>query len=167
MDTLKGTILEGATTVPEGWSEVAKAAEADREKMISETENTARYELSIMEAVLERSDSVPQIFRFYDLLKAILDRHEATIQTRWQSKNKAQRRAIILKAWGTNTAQSHRPDWECVTKGRGHVTYEDVKAMIWPQINQENLTNSRSMLLFLASRGRNHPADLRLQISEL
>lgn len=163
MDTLKGTILEGATAIPEEWSEVAKEAEADRKTLISKSENITKREISLMEAVLERSDSVPKVFQFYDLLKEILDRHEATIHSRWQSKSKAQRRATILRAWGSDIAQCHRPDWECVTNGkmasRGHSTFEDLKAMIWPQINQENLTNSRNMLLFLASRGRNHPAN--------
>jgi hypothetical protein len=98
MDILKGTILEGEKTVPEGWSEVVKAAEADRKLMSSKAENTSRRELTIMEAVWERSDSVPAIFRFYDLLRDILDRHEETIRSRWMNKNKAQRRAIILKA---------------------------------------------------------------------
>jgi hypothetical protein len=163
MDILKGTILEGEKTVPEGWSEVVKAAEADRKLMSSKAENTSRRELTIMEAVWERSDSVPAIFRFYDLLRDILDRHEEIIRSRWMNKNKAQRRAIILKAWHPDMAQSRRPDWECLSNGkmasRGHCTPEDLELMIWPQINQENLTKSRNLLLFLASRGRNHPAD--------
>ena len=163
MEVLKGTILEGETAIPEGWSDFVKVAEAERESMVKSLKDNMRRELSPVQAVSQRSDSVIEIFTHYEVLGDILDRHEATIHSRWLNKTKAQRRAIILKAWKADIAPSHRPDWQCLSNGkslaRGYITYEDWEAMRCPQINQENLTNPRSLLLFLASRARNHPAN--------
>ncbi|KAM0700850.1 hypothetical protein Q7P35_012572 [Cladosporium inversicolor] len=161
MDILKGTILEGETSIPPGSSDVVKAVEKDRESMVKFSKDITKSELSPIES--RRSDSVVEIDTHYGLLGAILDRREATIHSRWLNKNKAQRRVIILKAWRADMAPSHRPDWECLsngkTKARGYLTYEDWEAMQCPQINQENLTNPRSLLLFLSSRAINHPAN--------
>lgn len=44
-------------------------------------------------------DRSSRIFANYHELRAILDRHEATIQKRWAKKSKTQRQATLLKAW--------------------------------------------------------------------
>lgn len=44
-------------------------------------------------------DRSTRIFASYHELRAILDRHEVTIQMRWTKKSKAQRQYILLKAW--------------------------------------------------------------------
>lgn len=163
MEILKGTVLEGETTICEGWSDVVEAAERERESMVKYSKAITKHELSPIEAIVQRSDSVTEIFTHYELLGDILDRHEVTIHSRWLNKSKAQRRAIILSSWKSDMAPSHRPDWEFLSNGkwlaRGHLTYEDWEAMRCPQVNQENLTKPRSLLLFLSSRARNHPAN--------
>lgn len=44
-------------------------------------------------------DRSNKIFASYHDLRAILERHEATIQKRWAKKGKTQRQAILVKAW--------------------------------------------------------------------
>ncbi|KAM0234312.1 hypothetical protein ACHAP5_010126, partial [Fusarium lateritium] len=51
------------------------------------------------------------IFTSYDLLKGILERHEATIQKRWIKKTRQQRLQILLNAWPAMPI-SHRPDFK-------------------------------------------------------
>lgn len=50
-----------------------------------------------------------------DILHAILERHETTIQSRWAKKNKQQRSKTLLNAW-PNLPTSHRPDFEASAK---------------------------------------------------
>ncbi|KAM0487345.1 hypothetical protein ACHAP7_001857 [Fusarium lateritium] len=99
------------------------------------------------------------IFTSYDLLKGILERHEATIQKRWTKKTRQQRLQILLKAWPAMPT-SHRPDFEAFrsesqqerekgTKFKGH--------FMWPYINQEDLSQSKLMLLLINARGRRPP----------
>ena len=95
------------------------------------------------------------------LLETIMDCHEATIQRRWSKKTKQQRLRVLLNAW-PNMAVSHRPDFEAFRKEtetqrlRG-TRYRD--AFLWPHVNQEDLSNPRTLLLLLNSRGRHHPSD--------
>jgi len=166
VDIFEGSILEGTKDIPEVFSDVARAAEADRKRMLwfkSGFQNAKSRELPIAEAEALSSDLVTRIIHFYGLLRDALDRHEAKINFRWIKKKTAQRREIILEAWGRDMAPSHRPDWEFTQNGnfgsRGHCTYEDLEAMICPQVNQEDLAKSRRLLSFLNSRGRNHPAN--------
>lgn len=98
MDILKGTILEGETSIRGGWSDVVQVAERDRESMVKYSKGITKRVSSPIEVMFQRSDTVTEIDTHYGLLGAILDRHEATIHSRWLNKNKAQRRAIILKA---------------------------------------------------------------------
>jgi hypothetical protein len=123
--------------------------------------------LSATAALAERSERANNIFCQFNLLRMVLDRHEATIQRRWLNKSKKQRREIIGEAWG-DMRPSHRPDWEYLNKMRAMAPGRDgpstdfirdlVDALEWPYINEEDLTKPQSLLLFLASRGRNHPA---------
>src|SRR4051794_1971815 len=50
-----------------------------------------------------------QIFSDWELLNAILDRHEPTIHKRWLKKTKKQRLEILSTAWPKMSA-THRPD---------------------------------------------------------
>ena len=104
-----------------------------------------------------------RLFISYNDLRAILERHEATIQKRWTKKTQAQRQAMLLTAW-PNMPAGHRPDFHAWKKagrqGRnvkgGGTNYRD--AFIWPYINQEDLVSRpRSLLLLLNSRGRHDP----------
>lgn len=48
----------------------------------------------------EASARAANIFQGYDMLHAILERHEAAIQRRWLKKGREQRRKIVVAAWG-------------------------------------------------------------------
>ncbi|RGP64201.1 hypothetical protein FSPOR_8020 [Fusarium sporotrichioides] len=67
----------------------------------------------------EASEYSSNIFASYEILKQILQRHEATIQKRWTGKTRQQRLQILLKAWpGMST--SHRPDFEAFRRETKH-----------------------------------------------
>jgi hypothetical protein len=155
--------------VPEWVSKIADAA-AGPDKTARELESTLKNHqpsvvLSITAALAERSVHATSIIHGYALLRTILDRHEATVHRRWLNKSKKERRELIVEAWGAMPL-SHRPDWEYMnnmTRMNQHEITPDfmddtADAFMWPYINQEDLTKPRSLLLFLASRGRNHPA---------
>lgn len=105
-----------------------------------------------------------RLFLSHNDLHAILERHEATIQKRWAKKTKAQRQAILLKAW-PNMATIHRPDFEAFK--RESRQNRDVKSVgtkyrdsfIWPYVNQEDLSGPKTLLLLLNARGRHFPCD--------
>jgi hypothetical protein len=56
-----------------------------------------------------------QIFKDFELLRAILDRHESTIYKRWMKKTVKQKHVILLSAW-PNMATTHRPDFQAFKK---------------------------------------------------
>ncbi|PIA88908.1 hypothetical protein CB0940_07670 [Cercospora beticola] len=108
----------------------------------------------------QRDTRVASIFRNFRLLKKILERHEATIQKRWLKKTREQKRKIILAAWGGTMPVTHRPDFAVFRKmtERG-VGAQYRSELMWPFINQEDLTKPKTLLLFLNARGRNDPCD--------
>lgn len=105
-----------------------------------------------------------RLFVSYNELRAILERHEATIQKRWAKKTKAQRQAILLRAW-PNMATVHRPDFEAFKKEsrqgrdvkRVGTKYRD--SFLWPYINQEDLSGPKTLPLLLHARGHYAPCD--------
>jgi hypothetical protein len=106
---------------------------------------------------------VETICHAHRLLGDVLERHEATIQRRWQKKTREQRRKVILQAWGQETPLHHRPDMDMLKNFRSHAQRKNLTpvgdALTWPYINQEDLLKPRSLLLFLAARGKHHPAE--------
>ncbi|EFX05786.1 hypothetical protein CMQ_3855 [Grosmannia clavigera kw1407] len=105
----------------------------------------------------EARERTTRLFADYHLLQDILERHEATVQRRWTKKNRAQKLAILLAAW-PEMPTTHRPDFTASSKKAGS---RDVKlrgAYMCPYINQEDLVKSKTLLLLLNSRGRNHPS---------
>ncbi|KAH8775311.1 hypothetical protein F5883DRAFT_627450 [Diaporthe sp. PMI_573] len=91
------------------------------------------------------------LFASHRELRAILERHEATIQKRWIKKTKTQRLAILRASWA-NMATMHRPDLNTFIK-----EYRD--SFIWPYINQEDLSKPKTLPLLLNARGRHDPCD--------
>lgn len=92
-------------------------------------------------------------------LRAILERHEATIQNRWLKKGRQQKLKVLLEAW-PDMPEHHRPDFyafrtesseqrERATRYRG--------SYVWPYINQQDLSKPRVLLLFLNDR-KTHPS---------
>lgn len=107
----------------------------------------------------EAKEHSRSIFASFDRLNKIIQRHEATIQKRWVKKTRPQRLKILLEAW-PNMPASHRPDFEAFRKEsnaqRGSSTqFKD--NFMWPYINQEDLSQTKLMPLFLNARGRHPP----------
>ncbi|KAI9879854.1 MAG: hypothetical protein M1823_006792, partial [Watsoniomyces obsoletus] len=116
--------------------------------------------VSPAEVIREAGSRSKTILASWSLLKGIIDRHEATIQKRWAKKTRSQRTKILLDTW-PNMASSHRPDFEAFRKETEHqrdagTRYRD--AYMWPHINQEDLSNPRTLPLLLNARGRHHPS---------
>ncbi|SPJ78235.1 uncharacterized protein FTOL_06624 [Fusarium torulosum] len=100
-----------------------------------------------------------KIFTSFNLLRDILQRHEATIQKRWTKKTRQQRLQILLKAWPTMPV-FHRPDFEAFRRESQEEREKGTKFkdhFMWPHINQEDLSQSKLMLLLINARGRRPP----------
>lgn len=111
----------------------------------------------------ERSKRAANIFKNFDLLQGILERHEAVIQKRWKKKTKEQKRKIILSAWKHGEMPKvHRPDFVAFkeqdeTRGKACPRYQT--SFMWPFLNQEDLVKPRTLLMLMNSRGRHPPAE--------
>jgi hypothetical protein len=109
-----------------------------------------------------RSQRVTSILDNFSILRSILDRHEGTIHRRWQhNKKPKQRLELLRRAWGTDMASSHRPEFEFFCKNDKWKNDNQTKvreAYLWPYINEEDPLQSRDLLSFIASRGRHHPS---------
>jgi hypothetical protein len=91
----------------------------------------------------------------WSLLSHIVERYGSRIEKRWLKKSPTQRKQLLMSAWGNKIAAEHRPDFELLrTKNEGEL---QCQALIWPYINQEDLSSKRLMMILLKSRSRNHP----------
>ncbi|KAI1744849.1 hypothetical protein F4680DRAFT_168412 [Xylaria scruposa] len=107
----------------------------------------------------EAQDRSTSIFSYHEKLQSILERHEVTIQKRWEKKTKTQRLGILLQAW-PGMPLTHRPDFAAFRKHAGNLNSMAIQhrsSFIWPIINQEDLGDPKTLTLLLNSRGRNHP----------
>jgi hypothetical protein len=72
---------------------------------------------------------------------------------------KAQRKTVLLNAW-PNMASMHRPDYHAFRLEKPNGPSRGTKLRdhyLWPYINLEDLTEGKSLLLFINSRGRYPP----------
>ncbi|KAF7553797.1 hypothetical protein G7Z17_g3396 [Cylindrodendrum hubeiense] len=107
----------------------------------------------------EATERSRKIFASYDTLNKILERHESTIQKRWAKKTRSQRLRILLKAW-PEMPVLHRPDFMAFRKESQEQRESGTKYVnefMWPYINQEDLSQAKSLLLLLNARGRTPP----------
>ncbi|KAJ4327131.1 hypothetical protein N0V84_002393 [Fusarium piperis] len=107
----------------------------------------------------EAEEKSRDIFAAYDTLRNIIQRHEATIQKRWSKKTRQQRLQVLLNAWPGMPA-SHRPDFEAFRKEPKEQRERGTRYrgyFMWPDINQEDLSQPKMMPLLLNSRGRHPP----------
>ncbi|KAG6356098.1 hypothetical protein INS49_015483 [Diaporthe citri] len=105
-----------------------------------------------------------RIFTSHTELRAILDRHEETIQKRWIKKTNAQRQAMLLKVWPKMALERHADFAALKTLCRQRRNDRWDKArhrdpFMWPYINQEDLSKPKALLLLLNARGRHNPCD--------
>lgn len=135
---------------------------------------SVRHEVVLDEVVLEKNPFNPRlevqmqqedaqrlargmsrrIFTSHTELRAILERHEETIQKRWIKKTNAQRQAILLKVWPKSkylltlcpiTSRSASPTFTgCLTACPKAVCWLQFvgKVTKWWQINQPALEQS-------------------------
>lgn len=112
------------------------------------------------------------IFHSWNILYHILCRREEVIRRRWNKKCKEQRQKILLSA-SPDIPSGHRPDHQimmrllekgycqCCNKIKPRfsnvVKARNEAAFKCPQINLEDLTKGKTLLLFLNCRGRNLP----------
>ncbi|KAI0545396.1 hypothetical protein F4679DRAFT_561204 [Xylaria curta] len=114
---------------------------------------------SASEVRREAQDRSTNILAYHEKLQSILERHEATIQKRWEKKTRTQRLNILLQVW-PGMPLTHRPDFAAFRKHAGNlnsVAIQHRSSFIWPTINQEDLGDPKTLTLLLNSRGRNHP----------
>ncbi|KAJ0354076.1 hypothetical protein COL154_000082 [Colletotrichum chrysophilum] len=95
-----------------------------------------------------------EVLQQWDLLRKIVERHEATIQNRWIKKSKSKRRGVLLAAW-PDMSEYHRPDFAAFRKKRSGEQARE--GCLWPHINLEDLSKTEPLLLMINSRGRNTP----------
>ena len=98
----------------------------------------------------EARERAAKIFQNHEVLEKIIERHEETIRKRWSKKSNAQKKKILLEAWPSMCSQ-HRPD---VAAWRQQPDSNSREAYMWPYINLEDLTKTKSLLLMLHYRGR-------------
>lgn len=105
------------------------------------------------------------IFANFELLQGILDRHEETIRRRWEKKSREGRKTVLQVAW-PDISEEHHPEWKALlatAEARGlsgpnrppDPKFRD--AFLLPNLNIEDLTGRKSLLVLLNSRGRNTP----------
>ena len=103
---------------------------------------------------------VEEIFNNLSRLRDLLDRHETALQRRWSKKTNAQRKKLLLSAW-PDMAEHHCPDLRIVWKEKDPAKYDNVKyryGFMHPQINLEDLTKTKPLLLMFDARSRHSPA---------
>ena len=86
----------------------------------------------------------------------IMMKFEGDIRARWLKKSKAQRKAILEKAWPSQLPKNHRPDIDrSVLNACPHQRHSHGLAQYaFPHLNLEDLTKSHPLLILLNSRGR-------------
>ncbi|KEF61002.1 uncharacterized protein A1O9_02566 [Exophiala aquamarina CBS 119918] len=112
------------------------------------------------------------VFESWNILHHILCQREETIRRRWNKKSKVQREKVLLSAC-PDIPHGHRPDHQimmrllekgfcqCCNRVKPQfsnaVKARNEAAFKCPQINLEDLAKSKTLLLFLNSRGHNLP----------
>jgi hypothetical protein len=91
-------------------------------------------------------------------LKAIVERHEATLRKRWMEMTVEKRQQLLLSVW-PHMPPLHRPDFveefiEPIDKA--------VAGGLWPFINLEDLTDRKFLMTFINSKSRSHPEKFSL-----
>lgn len=95
----------------------------------------------------------------FNILHSIVQRHEGTIQKRWEKKTRQQRVNILLTAW-PNMAKVHQPGFQAFVR---EAPLQQVTARkyrehyIWPYVNEEDLGGPRFLLSLVNARARHPP----------
>lgn len=104
--------------------------------------------------------NVESISNDFKRLRNILGSYEPILQKRWLKKTKEQRTRLLLSAW-PNMAQHHRSDLRFLWQERDRAKWRDPQhydKFMYPDVNIEDLTKPKPLLLMLESRSRHTPA---------
>ncbi|KAI4713849.1 hypothetical protein J4E89_001297 [Alternaria sp. Ai002NY15] len=101
-------------------------------------------------------DAVVVNLIIWTTLCSIIIKFEGEIRARWLKKSKAQRKAILEKAWPTQLPKNHRPDIDrSVLNACPHQRHSHGLAQYaFPYLNLEDLTKPNPLLILLNARGR-------------
>ncbi|KAE8850694.1 hypothetical protein PTNB85_01110 [Pyrenophora teres f. teres] len=116
----------------------------------------------LMEKIKQHAALASQsIFDHYATLNGIVSCHEALIRRRWLRKSPSQRRDVLLGTWPEivvehNIDNYHQSKMFEAIRGTGP-NPGDHYGMVFPFINQEDLTKPKSLLIYINARGRNAP----------
>jgi hypothetical protein len=141
------------------WSKTADA-EIDVILQTLESDTLAVRELMSVEIAANVISPVKlQVVVDWKNLQAIVERHESTLRKRWTKKPVAKRQELLLHVW-PHMPQTHRPDfahWEVANHPGLRLPARRNPGGLWPYINLEDLTDRKSLLLYINSRARQHP----------
>ncbi|OTA94141.1 hypothetical protein M434DRAFT_30313 [Hypoxylon sp. CO27-5] len=127
-------------------------------KYITPKDGRQPQTISVLEGQQLRAIAVPRIWKHFEKIQDIIERHESLIHRRWHKKSKAARHSVLKRAWGSSPpmATKHRPDVVDIRSRR--VQSVERSHFMWPHINLEDLEKTEPLLLLLNARGRNSPS---------
>ncbi|KAL8969865.1 MAG: hypothetical protein Q9183_001793 [Haloplaca sp. 2 TL-2023] len=101
------------------------------------------------------------IWEHHARINVYLDHWADTIQQRWQNKTVAQRVKVLDEAWkvaGASMAQSCHPDIAaCLDYGLAKIPPKNIRIFQIPEVNRDDLSKARPLMIMMESRARNHP----------
>ena len=115
---------------------------------------------SASEVQKEATQRSHTIHAAYHTLGEIIERHEKTIQTRWDKKGRQKRLDVLLDAW-PDMAPVIRIDWTYLVNETASELQEtkNREGYLWPSMNQKGLLKSKNLLVMLHARARHHPTN--------
>ncbi|KAK8006464.1 hypothetical protein PG991_012761 [Apiospora marii] len=108
-----------------------------------------------------RSIYANAIFKDYEMLRAIMDRHEVLIRRRWKKKSHSERRKLLQKTW-PYIPTKHRADFRAVRPlnetgmPSKEELEENLESCMWPDLNLEDLVLPEPLPLMLSARSSAH-----------
>ncbi|KAL8994599.1 MAG: hypothetical protein Q9169_005478 [Polycauliona sp. 2 TL-2023] len=117
--------------------------------------------ITIDKATSWSQEILDDLFGNWHRLRVIMRQHELTLNKRWLKKTAVQRKATLLE-FAKELPQMHRPELaifrnkDLPKKIKPDIDRET--AMYFPQLNVEDLSQPKNLLLMLDSRSRNFPS---------
>ncbi|KAJ8111716.1 hypothetical protein OPT61_g5750 [Boeremia exigua] len=104
--------------------------------------------------------TVTNLLECWKGLHTLLQSYEGILQSRWQKQPQSRKKEILMAAW-PDMPETHRPHMAHFFGKCGDLdglTESDLLPLQFPYINLEDLLKPKALLIFLNSRGRNHPS---------
>ncbi|KAI4916953.1 hypothetical protein J4E90_003458 [Alternaria incomplexa] len=141
---------------------IGKMDDVDTILEILRKDNDAEPDLP-PELVLDTAAALSRnIFTHWHRLNAIVQRHEGAIRIRWRKKSAAKRRELFQVVF-PGMPDLHRPDVDNMhgnftDRACGEPNHVATSSELRPYINSEDLSDAKSLLVFINARARNRPA---------